>query len=434
MSEFSGPVTPSSDQSTNNDEGFVDVLTYDLVQSFQDTTMHGLPLSPSSKVIGPDQRMYDSWEIIPHSAGFDDTQSTQFLPQLVLSTAGNFPHPDMIEQAGLDVEMVPPMDPSWNHFSSVANPDMTHHWGIRGLDHVVPGDGLQDFCIPQTQQLQEDMHMIVPSATMVDVASACILDGAEAVTDSGSYGLHATTSLIQLPQEVSYKRESSPLLKTESDREDIPSRSMRRSIYVSSTGGKSVIKKRRSCVTKNRSGIGKRNRGFTGISDGGEEDDEDKKVTAVLDGQGLLGTGIEVVRNGVELFLDEETGKRRYVSTLVHSPAKRCYCIDPRTGTLCTRQFARPEHLKRHVKTHDGKREFSCNMCPKQFNRHDNLQAHMLTHLRLPGRKGRNPKMSLAQIEKEHCSDPVTGPKLMAKMRQKWKKEVGDECMANELV
>lgn len=46
---------------------------------------------------------------------------------------------------------------------------------------------------------------------------------------------------------------------------------------------------------------------------------------------------------------------------------------------LCFAPFQRPEHVKRHLKSHTSEKPFQCDMpdCGRRFNRKDNLKAHM---------------------------------------------------------
>lgn len=43
---------------------------------------------------------------------------------------------------------------------------------------------------------------------------------------------------------------------------------------------------------------------------------------------------------------------------------------------LCGGVFQRPEHLKRHMRSHSSEKPFECEECGKKFNRADNMKAH----------------------------------------------------------
>ncbi|KAI1105105.1 hypothetical protein F4804DRAFT_153290 [Jackrogersella minutella] len=47
----------------------------------------------------------------------------------------------------------------------------------------------------------------------------------------------------------------------------------------------------------------------------------------------------------------------------------------------CSSSFKRPEHLKRHQRSHDGHKPFMCSICLKRFFRSDILTRHELMHL-----------------------------------------------------
>ncbi|KAI0844704.1 hypothetical protein F5Y00DRAFT_189200 [Daldinia vernicosa] len=47
----------------------------------------------------------------------------------------------------------------------------------------------------------------------------------------------------------------------------------------------------------------------------------------------------------------------------------------------CPSSFKRPEHLKRHQRSHDGHKPFVCSICLKRFFRSDILTRHELMHL-----------------------------------------------------
>ena len=46
----------------------------------------------------------------------------------------------------------------------------------------------------------------------------------------------------------------------------------------------------------------------------------------------------------------------------------------------CTRTYARREHLKRHIKVHQGSATLACRICGRRFHRKDHLKHHELAH------------------------------------------------------
>lgn len=56
-----------------------------------------------------------------------------------------------------------------------------------------------------------------------------------------------------------------------------------------------------------------------------------------------------------------------------HDPKKKHKC------PLCLARFQRPEHVKRHLKSHSLEKPFQCDVqdCGRRFNRKDNLKAHL---------------------------------------------------------
>lgn len=44
---------------------------------------------------------------------------------------------------------------------------------------------------------------------------------------------------------------------------------------------------------------------------------------------------------------------------------------------ICDGRFMRPEHVKRHLRSHTLEKPFECEQCQKTFNRKDNLKAHI---------------------------------------------------------
>jgi len=54
----------------------------------------------------------------------------------------------------------------------------------------------------------------------------------------------------------------------------------------------------------------------------------------------------------------------------------------------CLFSFCRPEHLKRHIRTHTGERPFICEYCAKSFPRRDTLKLHLKTHTEHKKKRG----------------------------------------------
>ncbi|PSN70664.1 hypothetical protein BS50DRAFT_570193 [Corynespora cassiicola Philippines] len=97
-----------------------------------------------------------------------------------------------------------------------------------------------------------------------------------------------------------------------------------------------------------------------------------------------------------------------------------CDFVSPDTGARCERSFGRPEHLKRHLKTHSGEKPFECLICDRPFNRRDNCHDHYWTHVERPGKTGRNGRMSIAGIA-EKTKDPRLVEWLEKKMAERKK-------------
>lgn len=50
--------------------------------------------------------------------------------------------------------------------------------------------------------------------------------------------------------------------------------------------------------------------------------------------------------------------------------------------SVCHKEFARANHLKRHQTSHSSIKPFKCTCCPKSFNRRDHLNQHEKLHQR----------------------------------------------------
>ncbi|KAH8705088.1 hypothetical protein BGW36DRAFT_6772 [Talaromyces proteolyticus] len=55
---------------------------------------------------------------------------------------------------------------------------------------------------------------------------------------------------------------------------------------------------------------------------------------------------------------------------------------------VCQATFRRPEHLKRHLRSHTKEKPFQCNQCSRRFSRSDTLHRHEQSH-HTPGAQGK---------------------------------------------
>jgi hypothetical protein len=94
---------------------------------------------------------------------------------------------------------------------------------------------------------------------------------------------------------------------------------------------------------------------------------------------------------------------RDYAMPTVVAPRQfKCPLLSLRRGKqICGQGFTRPEHLQRHVRSvHCDQRKYGCKVqgCQKLFSRKDNLGDHYFSHLEKGEFRGRNVKLSLAEL------------------------------------
>lgn len=89
-----------------------------------------------------------------------------------------------------------------------------------------------------------------------------------------------------------------------------------------------------------------------------------------------------------ETSATEEIAK--FAESILNSDLKRPIIVQPDSADtydpkkkhkcpLCLARFQRPEHVKRHLKSHSSEKPFQCDEpdCGRRFNRKDNLKAHL---------------------------------------------------------
>jgi hypothetical protein len=87
---------------------------------------------------------------------------------------------------------------------------------------------------------------------------------------------------------------------------------------------------------------------------------------------------------GPEVTLSSFTARRRTIGTPPDSQPQHFSGLTPQVYRceLCDRVYERPDHLSRHLKSHENARSFKCTECSKSFNRADLLSRHKASHER----------------------------------------------------
>ncbi|KAL5115465.1 hypothetical protein ACEQ8H_006606 [Pleosporales sp. CAS-2024a] len=173
-------------------------------------------------------------------------------------------------------------------------------------------------------------------------------------------------------------------------------RRVKRSIWTTSTGGKSVKKEEHSSGMIKKKSRKPRSRAIPRLRD-----------------------------EHFEIWMDDDVeqipGTKKWRRNGGETCGKPQICKIEVSGMPCGRKFRRQEHLHRHEKTHSGRKDYVCQLCQTQFNRNDNCWEHYWTHVHRPGRKnGRNKKQSLKRV-----LTFIQDPKHREKLLNKWRKEVG---------
>jgi hypothetical protein len=337
MSSF-GPVTRTHGHSPPTEDNYVEVVYgFDHEPHFD-----GLPISQQPKLVGQEDNLFNSWHFVPHSSDEIEPFSSAFTSQSMMTTAGEMFYAPTSEQPGFEVDMVSTLETPWINIPSTIHPDLGHPWGSDVHNPAVSEH--------QFQTLWSDpMQAAGSSVAMTDVVGNYDQSEPDSFARSDMF---ENASFPQSPQEVNFKREQTPVVKQESHVKGFATRARRR-IYENATGGKAVKNSKRrqpkiACKPKD-----------------------------------------------IEMKWDEYSNAYQYYSKKASQP--RQFCDHPG----CNKAFGKPEHLKRHMKTHTNIKEYHCFVpdCPRQFPRNDNFREHVWSHVYRPGKKGRNSPHQLVQVE-----------------------------------
>jgi hypothetical protein len=252
-------------------------------------------------------------------------------------------------------------------------------------DHVQTGEGIWSYQYALANMISAPT--MAPNEALLGGAYVQI-DTANHDTDMSSYD-DVDVPLARSPQDV--------IVKTEDPETSSDERRIRRSIWVSSTGGKSVKKEEQSGIVKKKS-----------------RKPRSKAIPRLRD-------------EHFEIWMDDDVeqipGTKKWRRNGGNASGKPQICKIEVGGIPCNRKFQRQEHLHRHEKTHSGRKDYVCQLCQTQFNRNDNCWEHYWTHVHRPGKKnGRNKKHSLQRV-----LSFIQDSKHIEKLHNKWRKEVGYE-------
>jgi hypothetical protein len=374
-----GPATPVYGRHPFSEHSFGTVAA---VETCQDHAMDALSMGYSFKSPGQEGASYGNWSALPQPNSLEHT--------LPMRMSDNFvSHPGLVQSSmatytGIDNQTSPIPVSCASSFSG--GPYTGYHGNLHSdADHVHSGEGIWSYQYALANMLAGPT--MAPNEALLG-GEYCQVDAGNPDTDMGSYD-DVDVPLTPSPQDVLVKQEDA-----DSSADD---RRVRRSIWVSSTGGKSVKKEEQAGATKKKS-----------------RKSRSKAITR-LHGDRF------------DLWLDDDVeqipGTKKWRRNGDCSSGKPQVCEIAVNGQPCGRKFRRQEHLHRHMKTHSGRKDFVCQLCLTQFNRNDNCWEHYWTHVHRPGKKnGRNKKHSLRRV-----LTYITDPKHTEKLLNKWRKEVGYE-------
>ncbi|KAH7389833.1 hypothetical protein BKA66DRAFT_49109 [Pyrenochaeta sp. MPI-SDFR-AT-0127] len=401
-SDYSMPPTPICGRSPFSADNFdPNALELNHVQ-----TVHMLPIEYQMKASSFDESLGESWAF-PSTANHME-QAIPIRASENIQFHGNYMQSPVVTYTGLEVPATAPTHP-WCDSSTTDYTSFGSHMDDNGLSMNLTAS-LPPLWAPQVPSMQDMVNSTIAPGEAMLGGDYVHIDG-DVDMDTDSYD-NADVPLSPSPEEVVFKRESSPAWVKREPESSEDETGLRRSIYVSPTGGKSVRKEARmsnACKKKTKS-------------------KKPKSQFVMRWADGRYESRID------DVFQDKDM-KWKWTD---QQPRKKLYCKFPYEDDddsipddhpdICGKPFQRPEHRQRHRKTHCSDKDFPCLLCEKSFNRNDNCWAHGFTHVHRPGKKeGRNTKFSLRQV-----ISVISDPKHIEKLLNDWKKEVGTDYNPEE--
>lgn len=363
-----GPTTPINGRNPFSEHGYAPFAAID---ECHDESMDTLPMDYSFKAPASEQTSFDSWSA---------------LGGLPLRMQESFPQHHSLLQApmtlysGVDTSVSSLASSAASSFVSIPYSDFQNHMN----DYSDLNNGAS------TQPMWPTELTMAPSEFLLG-SEYVRIHPSDPKAEMSGYDDTDVPFALSAPH-VMVKREDPGISEDE--------RRIKRSIRVSSTGGKTIKM----------------------------EQDVPRQKKKTKNSKDHIQTW---ERSGIHIEL-------KNLNNVEHIPGtKRCRRVGGSTSQTksickykvdnhaCGRVFRRQEHLIRHVKTHSGRKDHGCAICGTRFNRNDNCWEHYWTHVRRPGKKeGRNAKMSLCRV-----LTFITHQKHTDKLLNKWRKKVGwDYC------
>ncbi|CAA9960910.1 hypothetical protein PTMSG1_04294 [Pyrenophora teres f. maculata] len=410
-SDYSTPATPMYIQSPLATQSF-NASTFDMSQ------VHGTPIEFEPNSTSFDERLTNSWGFLDNTSQMDHTSSatpdfafTKYAYQMELQKR------EFVELQSAAMATTQPWY-STNQYTSLDShlemaPNMGMDIDTNTLD-LHPATSLHTiWSVPTQSMIAMDGSTIVPHDSML---------GGDYVRVDTPNSMDSYDDMdVPLEKHNTFKQERLSPVTVKPETELSEDEGMvRRSICETRTGGKSVkVKKeqRRSRVTKEKG------------KDKGRE--RERRAKCKYGDPILTWDGDRVESNFSSYYQDEESQWHTTNPVGQKFICKHPFENDeevPEGASFCGRQFRRPEHQKRHKKTHWSVKDFHCLICGTEFNRNDNCWAHGWTHVREPGKgNGRNKKYSLRQV-----ISVLADPKHIEMLLKKWKKEVKSDYIPED--